>query len=59
MFLRKAGKTIDRKTFKLAACKRKIQVLEQEVERLRRTKRRKVEEDPNTLFASIKTIGNT
>ena len=28
------------------------------MERLRRTKRRKVKEDPNTLFASIKTIGN-
>ena len=28
------------------------------MERLRRTKRRKVKEDPNTLFASIKTISN-
>jgi len=26
------------------------------VERLRRTKKRKVEEDPNTTFASIRTI---
>lgn len=28
------------------------------MDRLRCTKRRKVKEDPNILFASIKTIGN-
>lgn len=58
LFLRKTGKALDEKTFELAACKRKIQALEQEVERLQRTKKRKVEEDPNTLFASIRTISD-
>jgi len=58
LFLRKAGKALDEKAFELAACKRKIQALEQEVERLRRTKKKKVEEDPNTLFASIRTISD-
>ena len=28
------------------------------MEKLRRTKKRKVEEDPNTTFASIRTISN-
>ena len=28
------------------------------MERLRRTKKKKVEEDPNTLFASIRTISD-
>lgn len=51
LFLRKAGNALDEKMFELAACKRKIQAMEQEVERLRSTKKRKVKEDPNTLFA--------
>jgi len=33
---------MDTQAFELAACKRKMQALEQEVERLRATKRRKV-----------------
>ena len=56
LFLRKVGKAIDEKTFELATCKRRIQDLEAEIDRIRSTKRRKVEEDPNTLFANIKTI---
>lgn len=28
------------------------------MDRLRRTKKRKVEEDPNILFASIQTVGD-
>ena len=40
----------------MATCKRRIQDLEAEIDRIRSTKRRKVEKDPNTLFANIKTI---
>jgi len=49
---------MDDQAFELATCKRKLQALEQEVDRLRLTKKRKVEEDPNTLFTSIRTVGD-
>lgn len=56
IFLRKVGKAIDKKDFKFAVAKRRIEALEAEIDRLRRTKRRKVEIDPNTQFANIATI---
>ena len=58
LFLRKVGKAMDDQAFELATCKRKLQALEQEVDRLRLTKKRKVKEDPNTLFTSIRTVGD-
>ncbi len=56
LFLRKVGKAMDEKDFELAACKRRIEALEAEIDRIKRSKRRKVEIDPNTTFASITTI---
>ena len=47
---------MDEKDFKLAIGKRRIKSLEAELERVRATKRRKVEIDPNTQFANIETI---
>jgi len=56
LFLRKVGKAMDEKDFELAICKRRIEALEAELDRIQRTKRRKVELDPNTQFANIETI---
>jgi len=56
LFLQKVGKALDEKDFELALCKRRIESLEAEVDRLQRTKRRRVKPDPNTLFANIETI---
>lgn len=56
LFLRKVGKAMDEKDFELAMAKRRIESLEAELERVRATKRRKVEIDPNTQFANIETI---
>jgi len=56
LFLRKVGKAMDEKDFELAICKRRIEALEAELDRIQRTKRRKVELDLNTQFANIKTI---
>jgi len=56
LFLRKVGKAMDEKDFELAIAKRRIKLLEAELERVRATKRRKVEIDPNTQFANIETI---
>ena len=56
LFLREVGKALDEKDFELALCKRRIESLEAELDRLQRTKRRRVETDPNTLFANIETI---
>lgn len=50
------GKAMDEKDFELAVCKRRIESLEAELDRIRRSKRRKVEVDPNTMFANIDTI---
>jgi len=47
---------MDEKEFKLAMAKQRIESLEAELEKVRATKRRKVEIDPNTQFANIKTI---
>jgi len=47
---------MDEKDFELAIAKRRIESLEAELERVRATKRRKVEIDPNTQFANIETI---
>ena len=47
---------MDEKDFELAVAKRRIKVLEAQIDRLRRTKRRKVEINPNTQFANIATI---
>jgi len=56
LFLQKVSKAMDEKDFELAVCKRKIKSLEAELERVRRTKRKKVKVDPNTQFTNIKTI---
>jgi cob(I)alamin adenosyltransferase len=56
LFLRKVGKAMDEKDFELAMYKRRIELLEAELDRIQRTKRRKVEPDPNTQFANIETI---
>jgi len=40
----------------LALCKRRIESLEAELDRLQRTKRRRVEPDLNTQFVNIKSI---
>ena len=56
LFLREVGKALDEKDFELALCKRRIESLEAEVDRLQRTNRRRVELDPNTLFANIEII---
>jgi len=56
LFLRKVGKALDEKDFELALCKRRIESLEAELDRLQRTKRRRVEPDPNTQFANIESI---
>ena len=47
---------MDKKDFELAMAKRRIESLEAELERVRATKRRKVEVDLNTQFVNIKTI---
>ena len=47
---------MDEKDFELAMTKWRIELLEAELERVRATKRRKVEIDPNTQFANIETI---
>ena len=47
---------MDKKDFKLAMAKRRIKLLEAELERVRATKRRKVEIDPNMQIVNIKTI---
>ena len=56
LFLRKVGKALDEKDFELALCKRRIKSLEAELNRLQRTKRRRVKPDPNTQFANIESI---
>jgi len=56
LFLRKVEKAMDKKDFELAMAKRRIESLEAELERVRATKRRKVEVDLNTQFVNIKTI---
>jgi len=56
LFLQKVSKALNEKDFKLALFKRRIKSLEAVVNQLQRIKRRRVELDPNTLFANIKTI---
>jgi len=56
LFLQKVSKAMDKKNFKLAVCKQKIELVEAKLKRVRRTKRRRVKVDPNTEFANIKTI---
>ena len=56
LFLWKIRKVINEKDFKLAMAKRKIKSLEAELEKVRATKRKKVEINLNMQFANIKTI---
>jgi len=56
LFLRKVSKALDEKDFELALCKRRIELLEAEFDRLQRIKRRRVEPDLNTQFANIESI---
>lgn len=56
LFLRKVSKAMDKQAFELAVAKRKIQGLEASLEHMRATKKKRVEINPNKLFATIRTI---
>ena len=53
---RKVKKAFDKQTFKLAAAKRKIKALEGALRLTTHHKRKKVQVDPNSKFASIAAV---
>ena len=59
LLFRKVGKLLDLYTFEIAELRRKIEVLENQVEHLRPKKKKKVKLGPNELFGNIDAIHET